>query len=58
MEAQFWRGSEEQSYSQRFRSALRVDPLLAGDVNTIKTALKTSAYACSLEEAWQYLGIG
>jgi hypothetical protein len=55
MEARYWRGPDKQSYSKRFRSALRVDPLLAGDVKTIEVALKTSGYECTLEGARQYL---
>jgi hypothetical protein len=55
MEARYWRGPDKQSYSQRFRSALRVDPLLSGDLTTIEAALKTSGYECSLEGARQYL---
>lgn len=55
MEAQYWRGPKQKPYSGRFRSALRVDPLLAGDVKTIEAALKASGYDNSLEGARQYL---
>jgi hypothetical protein len=54
-EAQYWRGPNKQTYSKRFRSSLRVDPLLAGDSTTIKVALKGSGYDVSLEGARQYL---
>ena len=39
----------------RFRSALRVDPLLAGDRATIEAALGGGGYETSLEGAKQYL---
>lgn len=55
IEAQYWRGPKQQSYSNRFRSALRIDPLLAGDVNTIEATLRSSGYEVSLEGARQYL---
>lgn len=54
-EAQYWRGPNQQPYSPRFRSALRVDPLLAGDSKTVEAALKSSGYESSLEGARQYL---
>jgi hypothetical protein len=54
-EAQYWRGPNKQSYSKRFRSALRVDPLLAGDTKTIEAALKASGYENTSEGARQYL---
>jgi hypothetical protein len=53
-EAQYWRPQQE-AYSKRFRSSLRVDPLLAGDRQTIETALKLSGYDVDLEGARQYL---
>jgi hypothetical protein len=53
-EAQYWR-PERKPYSSRYRSALRVDPLLAGDRRTIEKALKASGYGVSLEGARQYL---
>ncbi|KAL3923926.1 MAG: hypothetical protein SGILL_001360 [Bacillariaceae sp.] len=54
-EAQYWRGPNKQAYSNRFRSALRVDPLLAGDTKAIEAALKGSGYVVSLAGARQYL---
>jgi hypothetical protein len=53
-EAQYWR-PERKEYSERYRSALRVDPLLAGDRATVEKALKSSGYDCTLEGARQYL---
>lgn len=53
-EAQYWR-PEKVMYSKRYRSALRVDPLLAGDKPVIEAALKASGYDCTLEGARQYL---
>ena len=53
-EAMYWR-PESKKYSRRFRSALRVDPLLAGDRGTIESALKASGYDTTLEGARQYL---
>lgn len=53
-EAQYWR-PQPADYSKRFRSALRVDPLLAGDRQTIETVLKASGYDVDLEGARQYL---
>ncbi|CAB9528763.1 expressed unknown protein [Seminavis robusta] len=53
-EAQHWR-PERKDYSERYRSALRVDPLLSGDRATIEKALKTSGYEVTLEGARQYL---
>ena len=44
-----------QEYPDQFRSALRVDPLLAGDRATIEIALKASGYDCTIEGARQYL---
>ena len=38
-----------------FRSAVRVDPLLAGDRDTIETALAASGYDRTIEGARQYL---
>lgn len=54
-EAQYWRGPKRRSYSKRFRSSLRVDPLLTGDIKTIEFALKASGYEESLSGARQYL---
>lgn len=53
-EAQYWRPQPEE-YSKRFRSALRVDPLLAGDRQTIEKVLQASGYDVDLEGARQYL---
>ena len=53
-ESQYWR-PERKKYSKRYRSALRVDPLLAGDKATIETALKASGYDVTLEGACDYL---
>jgi hypothetical protein len=54
-EAKYWRGPMKRSYSSRFRSSLRVDPLLTGDIKTIEFALKSSGYEMSLSGARQYL---
>jgi len=53
-EAQHWRPAKK-DYSRRYRSALRVDPLLSGDVKTIQNALQASGYPLTLEGARQYL---
>ncbi len=53
-EAQHWRPKKKE-YPETFKSALRVDPLLAGDRKTIENALKSSGYATSLEDARKYL---
>jgi hypothetical protein len=53
-ESQHWR-PERKTYSSRYRSALRVDPLLSGDIATIEKALKASGYEVTLEGARQYL---
>jgi hypothetical protein len=53
-EAQHWR-PKRKPYSNRYRSALRVDPLLAGDRTTIEAALKGSGYETTLEGARNYL---
>lgn len=44
-----------QEYPNTFKSALRVDPLLAGDRKTIEAALKSSGYGTTLSDARQYL---
>jgi len=55
-EAQHWRGPKKKQYNSiQYRTALRVDPLLAGDTRTIEIALKASGYDCTLEGARQYL---
>lgn len=53
-EAMHWRPHRKE-YSARFRSAIRVDPLLAGDNHTVEAALKASGYDTTLEGARQYL---
>jgi hypothetical protein len=53
-EASYWRPRPTE-YSKRFRSALRVDPLLAGDRKTIEMTLRASGYDLTLEGARQYL---
>lgn len=54
LEASYWKPNCI-NYSNRFRSALRVDPLLAGDRKLIEIALKSSGYETTLEGALQYL---
>lgn len=53
-EAQYWRPKRKE-YSPKYKSALRVDPLLSGDRQTIEAALKGSGYDVTLEAARQYL---
>ena len=53
-EAKFWKPFPA-AHSRRYRSALRVDPLLAGDVVTIKASLLASGYEATLNGACQYL---
>ena len=53
-EVQYWRPKPAE-YSSHYRSALRVDPLLAGDRATVESALKASGYEVTLEGARQYL---
>jgi hypothetical protein len=53
-EARFWKPSPT-TYSRRYRSALRVDPLLAGDYSTIEVSLLAAGYEMTLEGARQYL---
>jgi len=53
-EAQYWR-PKPAAYTSHYRSALRVDPLLAGDHSAVESALKASGYDVSLEGARQYL---
>jgi hypothetical protein len=53
-ESQYWR-PELKQYSPRYRSALRVDPLLAGDRITIENALRASGYDVTMKGARQYL---
>ena len=51
-ESQYWR-PELKHYSPRYRSALRVDPLLAGDRITIENALRASGYDVTMKGARQ-----
>lgn len=44
-----------QDYPATFRSALRVDPLLAGDRETIEKALRAAGYGTSVADARNYL---
>jgi len=53
-EAQHWRPMKKE-YPETFKSALRVDPLLAGDRKTVENALRASGYSTSLEDARKYL---
>jgi hypothetical protein len=53
-EAQFWKPHRVE-YSSRYRSALRVDPLLAGDRISIEIALRAAGYPLTLEGTRQYL---
>eukprot|EP00814_Leptocylindrus_danicus_P021938 CAMPEP_0116004320 /NCGR_PEP_ID=MMETSP0321-20121206/536_1 /TAXON_ID=163516 /ORGANISM="Leptocylindrus danicus var. danicus, Strain B650" /LENGTH=1060 /DNA_ID=CAMNT_0003472607 /DNA_START=5790 /DNA_END=8973 /DNA_ORIENTATION=- len=52
-EARHWRPKKKE-YPLQYRSALRVDPLLAGDRSTIEAALKSSGYEATLDGARQY----
>mmetsp|Transcript_21128 Transcript_21128/g.41839 ORF Transcript_21128/g.41839 Transcript_21128/m.41839 type:complete len:1121 (+) Transcript_21128:71-3433(+) len=53
-ESRHWRPKKKE-YPDTFKSALRVDPLLAGDKETIETALKSAGYGTTLADARQYL---
>lgn len=53
-EAQYWRPMRKE-FPTRYRSALRVDPLLSGDRATVESALRVSGYDTTLEGARQYL---
>lgn len=53
-EAKFWKPNRA-NYSKRYRSALRVDPLLSGDSKTIEASLAASGHALTLEGAREYL---
>ncbi|KAL7531964.1 hypothetical protein ACHAWF_005336 [Thalassiosira exigua] len=46
---------ESQHWRPKKKSALRVDPLLAGDKRTIDAALKASGYGTTLADVRQYL---
>jgi len=52
-ETQHWRPKKE--YSKSFRSACRVDPLLAGNKEAVETALRASGYETTLQGARQFL---
>lgn len=54
MEAEHWRPNRK-PFSSRYRSALRVDPLLTGDLKTIQIALRAAGYELSMEGARQFL---
>lgn len=53
-EAKHWRPAKK-AYTRRFRSALRVDPLLKGDWETVSACLTAANYPQTLEGARQYL---
>lgn len=53
-EAHFWKPNRVE-YSTRYRSALRVDPLLAGDRASIEAAQRAAGYPLTLEGTRQYL---
>jgi len=53
-EATYWKPNRA-NYSKRYRSALRVDPLLSGDYKTIEASLAASGYPLTLEGAKEYL---
>jgi hypothetical protein len=47
--------SSTQDYPATFRSALHVDPLLAGNKVTIEKALRAAGYGISVADAREYL---
>ena len=53
-EAQYWRPNQA-IYSTNYRSALRVDPLLAGDEEVVIKILRSSGYDPTTDGACQYL---
>jgi hypothetical protein len=53
-EAQYWR-PKQKMYSTNYRSALRIDPLLAGDKEFITKILRSSGYEPTIDGACQYL---
>lgn len=53
-EAQYWH-PKRNAYPEQYRSALRVDPLLSGNREQVRTALTTTGYEMTLESARQYL---
>lgn len=54
VEASYWK-PHRVGYSKHFRSAIRVDPLLTGDRETIEANLRAGGYNLDLEGARQYL---
>mmetsp|Transcript_19697 Transcript_19697/g.24294 ORF Transcript_19697/g.24294 Transcript_19697/m.24294 type:complete len:419 (+) Transcript_19697:2211-3467(+) len=54
MEVQHWR-PKPKDYSNNFRAALRVDPLLSGDRKTVESALLASGYNNTIDGAKKYL---
>ena len=54
IEAQHWR-PQRKTYPAQYRSALRVDPLLAGDTATLTTCLMAAGYDATTYGARQYL---
>ena len=53
-ETQHWRPTPKE-YSRNFRSACRVDPLLAGSKASVEKALRAAGYDSTLEGARQFL---
>jgi hypothetical protein len=53
-EAQYWR-PQRQIFSNHYKSALRIDPLLSGDKKSISTILRMSGYEATVEGACSYL---
>jgi hypothetical protein len=53
-EAQYWRPNQT-TYSKNYRSALRIDPLLTGDIEQISKILRSSGYEPTIDGACQYL---
>jgi hypothetical protein len=53
-EAQHWR-PQRKAYPAQYRSALRVDPLLAGDKATVEASLSAAGYDKTMQGARQYL---
>jgi hypothetical protein len=54
-ETEHWRPTPKDYSRSNFRSACRVDPLLAGNRAAIETALKATGYDTTLEGARQFL---
>jgi len=53
-ETQHWKPTPKE-YSKHFRSACRVDPLLAGNTTVIEQSLKSAGYDTTLEGARKFL---